>query len=171
MISQGVDPDTLEIRFTPEMSGLLPGFLGLLSPGKLECVVELQQNDAGLPQTGENAIQTNKNATETGDSPAQGAENPEHMDANPEQVSENVSGKTIFYPLLSIKSDNHDNIQKYFITLEFEEDQFKNVMKSISLMNNGSSERKSPFKELRIDYTHSLDSKRYPVLCFPCKYQ
>ncbi|MBF0258950.1 MAG: hypothetical protein HQK62_08950 [Desulfamplus sp.] len=166
MISQGIEPYTLEIRLKPEMSDLLTGFLRLLSSENLECVVELQQNGDSLTQLDKKSGDLIENSEHP-----DLVENQEHPDSNLKQTSENISANnTILNPIVLIGANNNGHMQTDFISLKFTEDEFNSVMKSISLMKNLSYEKDSPFKEFKIDYAHSLNSKRYPVLCFPCKY-
>ncbi|MBF0233547.1 MAG: hypothetical protein HQK65_10985 [Desulfamplus sp.] len=167
MISQGIEPYTLEIRLKPEMSDLLTSFLGLLSSENLECVVELQQNGDSLTQLDKKSGDLIENSEHP-----DLVENQEHPDSNLKQTSENISANnTILNPIASIGANKNGHMQIDFIILKFAEDEFKSVMKSISLIKNLSYEKNSPFKEFKIDYAHSLNSKRYPVLCFPCKYR
>lgn len=175
MLSEGGEADALDIRFSSEMSELLPKLLSIISSENLTAVVELQTSDNSI---GNSSSNNNNNG---------GAE----------------ADKSIFYPVCSIKNEKQQDLEISFIQLKFSSDDFNSILKSGEKDNNSSSDLSSQaetttetktisatensgeiidktngqnanlfkqlkLKEIRIDYTDKDSSQKYPFLCFSC---
>lgn len=189
MISKGVLPDTLEIRITPEMSGLLPGFFSRLPSQDLSVVIELKHIE-------ENSIQLNGDNPQNSETSAQDSEvdlqNPaKRVDSNNEKKSRQTIS---LHPVCSFKSDKDSNLT--LIELKFSDSEFKTLLEKNSYLEehaynkpatsteqhdiastNANPEKEAlypfrstnPFKEFKINYKHSQNDKIYTILCFTCE--
>ncbi len=130
MISGGIEDNTLEIRFNAKTSTLLSEVMSILSSEDLTGFIELKEKMADFEENGSEKI---------------------------EDVGKQAEDKLIFYPVVSLKIDNNQNVKTFFIQLVVASDDFNSIMK------------KSRFKELRIDYTDKQSNRIYPVFSLNCK--
>ncbi|MBF0204985.1 MAG: hypothetical protein HQK67_11930, partial [Desulfamplus sp.] len=147
MISEGQDPNTLEITFAPEMSDLLNRFLSLISTEDLTAVVELKQSDDNLAKSDDELTKSNTELTNIGDNLTKTDNNLKNPDENITQSKQDVQhkqdtknkqdpqnkndiqNKTVLHPVCSLKRDiKNNNIR--FIQLKFDNDEFQAIMKS-----------------------------------------
>ncbi|MGD9732927.1 MAG: hypothetical protein AB7U45_12165 [Desulfamplus sp.] len=182
MISEGGEADALDIRFSSEMSELLPKLLSIISSENLTAVVELQTSDDSSSSSSSSSGGGVSSSNNGG-----GAE----------------ADKSIFYPVCSIKNEKQQDLEISFIQLKFSSDDFNSILKSGEKDNNSSSDLSSKaettteiktisatensgeiidktngqnanlfkqlkLKEIRIDYTDKDSSQKYPFLCFSC---
>jgi len=151
MISNGVEPDTLEIRFASAMSDLLPSFLSLLSSESLTSVVELKNSDDKSliqSQTLFYPLCTVKKSTNKTD-----------------KILTSIQLKFTSDEFKAILQKSSSDRQQ--AVMKKENPDIKEEISDKEILYQFKPD--NLFKELRVDYKDNHNNRIYPIFCFICE--